>query len=107
MRIGPYRQRVTLQSPQTTRDAYGAEVVTWKNERTVWANVQPFQGREYLEARATTQSLTHRVRLRWQPGLAIHPSWRLLFESRVFDIETVQNRQEENKETVLWCKEVV
>jgi SPP1 family predicted phage head-tail adaptor len=107
MRAGQLDQRITFQSPTVTRDSFGAEVVTWGDVRTVWANIQPFQGREYLEARATTQTLTHRIRLRYQPGLAIHPTWRVLYGARVFDIESVQNRLEENKEVILWVKENV
>ena len=45
---GRLRDRVTIQTRSVTRDAYGAEVVTWATLATVWASVETLSGREYL-----------------------------------------------------------
>lgn len=105
MRAGKLRHRITLQSPAVTRDEFGAEVQTWADERTVWAQVEPLSGREYLEARATTQEITHRIRTRYQPDKALHPTWRVKWGARVFLIESVQNRMERGEEWIVMARE--
>lgn len=107
MRAGNLRHRLALQSYTATQDAYGAETKTWATQRTVWGSVEPLTGREYLEARATTQTVTHRIRVRCQPDLTVTPTWRVSWDGRTFDIESVLNTGERDKETVLMVVENV
>jgi SPP1 family predicted phage head-tail adaptor len=107
MRAGKLRHRLTLQSPTVTRDSYGAETIAWTDERTVWGSVEPLEGREYLEARATTQTITHQIRIRYQKGKTVHPSWRVSYDSRTFVIESVMNRMERDMETIIMARENV
>lgn len=107
VRAGKLRNRVTLQSPVETQNDYGEAIVTWQDERTVYASIEPLQGREYLEARLQTQEISHRVRMRYQPDKALHPSWRIKYGSRVFLIESVANTMERDREWVLMVRENV
>ena len=107
MRAGKLRHRVTLQSPSAVQNSYGEEVITWADERTVYASIEPIDGREYLEARAHTQDISHRIRLRYQPDKSLHPSWRIKEGSRIFLIESVINRMERDREWVVMARENV
>ena len=107
VRAGKLRQRVTLQSPTATQNSYGEEVITWTDERTVYASIEPLQGREYMEARLQTQEISHRIRMRYQPDKALHPSWRVKYGSRTFLIESVANRMERDREWVVMARENV
>lgn len=107
MRSGPLRERITLQSPTVARDSYGAETITWTNERTVYASVEPIKGDEYMEARAFTQTITHRFRIRHQPDKSITPTWRISYDSRTFDIESVINAWERDRTIIIMAVENV
>ena len=62
-------ERVTIEEKQTARDAYGAEMVAWVAVATVWAQVQPLSGREYVTMRAAQSDVSTRFRMRYRTGL--------------------------------------
>lgn len=103
MRIGQLRHRITLQSKTATQDAYGAETVTWKNEKEVHASVDSLNGREYFLAQQMQSEVTHKIRFRYIPGLT--PAWRVKWGTRIFDIKSAINPEEKNSEWILMCKE--
>lgn len=105
MEAGKLRHRVYLQSKSATRDSYGAEVVTWVTEKTVWAAIEPLFGREYFLAHQTQADVDYRIRIRYYDGL--RPDWRILFGTRIFEIKSVINMVERDREMILMCKEYV
>ena len=105
MKIGQLRHRVTIQEKSVAADGYGAEDITWGEVATVWGAVAPLSGREFLEGRNLENEVNTRIRIRYRSGLT--PSMRVSWDSRVFDVEAVINRFEEDKEIWLMCKEVV
>jgi len=105
MRAGWLRHRVTIQKKTTSQDSYGAEQETWTNVATVWAGIEPLRGREYIDAQNATAEVTHRVRIRYQSGIT--PRMRVSFGSRTFEIVSVINVLERNRELELMCREVV
>jgi SPP1 family predicted phage head-tail adaptor len=78
IRIGEFLERITIQSAAITRDAYGAELLTWLDGATVWAKVVAKSGREPILADRpimivgyeitirTNTSITQRHRLVWR-----------------------------------------
>jgi SPP1 family predicted phage head-tail adaptor len=105
MRAGRFRHRVTIKDRVVTRDTYGEEDVTWADVATVWADVQPIRGREYLEMDQAQADLTHRVWLRWRTG--VEPTMRLYLGSRVLQIESVIRPEERRIGLELICRELV
>lgn len=106
MKIGQLRHRVTIQQKTETADAYGgAGSIAWSDYITVWAAVAPLSGREFLEGRNLENEINYRIRIRYRSGL--DPSMRVSWDSRIFDIEAVLNRFEENREIWLMCREIV
>lgn len=92
MRLGPLRHRVTFQARKTGRDEYGQPVEGWDPVVTVWASVEPISGRELLSAQQVQAAVTHRIRCRYQTGLAA--SQRIVFGARYFDIQSLINPME-------------
>jgi len=105
MLAGKLDQRITIQAKQATQSSYGEETVTWTDVATVWAQVSPLAGREYLLGRAMEEQNDIRVRIRFIPNLT--PSMRILHGNKVYDIQAVQNIDSANKELVLMCKEII
>jgi SPP1 family predicted phage head-tail adaptor len=74
---------------------------------TLWAAIEPLQGREALLAAQAQTTLTHRVRLRGENrSRGITARNRLLYGSRIFDIQSVTDSQEGHRELVLDCQEL-
>lgn len=106
MRLGPLRHRVKIQqrteSPSATT---GALTPTWADitDPDMWAAIEPLKGREYHEARARNSEVDTRIRTRHRTG--INAKMRVAFGSRTFDIQSVINVDERNRELHLMCKE--
>ena len=75
MRAGFLRHRLEFQDKSVARDAYGAETITWGESFTVWGSVEPYLGREYLQAKQQQAEVSHRVRIRYRSG--VKPTMRI------------------------------
>ena len=67
--IGAMRHRVTIQHPLETRTDSGHVTHSWKDLRTVWADVRPLSGRELLSAQQVQSDTTHKVTIRYMDGV--------------------------------------
>jgi len=105
MRIGPMRHRITLEAPAESQGSDGSVTRTWAPFATVWASVEPLLGREYFDAQREQADVSHRVRMRYLAGVT--HNMRVVLGSRVFEIESVLNAGERDRELVLMCRESV
>jgi SPP1 family predicted phage head-tail adaptor len=105
MKSGRLRHRVHLQSKTVTRDAFGGETIAWasKTPSPIWAEISPLSAREYFAAQQERSQVTHKIIIRYFSGL--QTAWRVLWGSRQFDIVSVINPEERNKEMILLCTE--
>jgi SPP1 family predicted phage head-tail adaptor len=108
MRAGKLRYLITIQRQTGATDTTGNETLTWKTYATVWAWIEPYVGsaragrEEFAGSQMVGLDYT-RVHLRYLAGLA--PKDQILYGTRVFDIQAVNNRDERNAEMELICKE--
>ena len=100
--VGELRHKVTVQKPITVSDA-GYESVSYTDVATVWASIAPLKGREFWTAKQIASTVTHRVIIRYRSDVSAN--YRILFGSRVFDIETVRNIDERGRWLVMECIE--
>lgn len=105
MNIGTLRHKILFQSRTISRDTFGAETVTWRTEKTVWASVEPISGREYFLAQQVQSEVTHVIKIRYYDG--VRTDWRVIFGSRIFDIKSVINLKERNNQMALMCREFI
>ena len=75
---GKLRERITVQIASGTTNALGETVLAWSNSSAVWASVEGVSAREALIAGQQETSVTHRLRLRYLPGLTqqMRFAWR-------------------------------
>jgi SPP1 family predicted phage head-tail adaptor len=66
LRAGALNRRITLQSRSTGQDTSGGQLLTWTDVATVWAQVEPLNGRELLAAQAVQSSVSHQITIRYQ-----------------------------------------
>jgi SPP1 family predicted phage head-tail adaptor len=103
MNVGKLRKRVQLQHLARNQDSFGEAVPSYSTYATVWASVEPLQGRELEHAQQISAEVTHRVTIRY--NAAVTPEHRVLYGTRILEIEAVINPEERNEYLVLMCKE--
>lgn len=84
IRAGELRERVTVQIASGSTNALGETVLAWSDSSAVWASVQGVSASESLAAGQQAVSVTHRVRIRYLPGLT--QNMRFAWRNRTLDI---------------------
>lgn len=108
LQVNELRRRVQLQSNVPAATGYGQRQPNWQTVGTYWAQVRPLSGRELENARQIKAEVTHRITLRYQgPAAPLNPTQRFLLEGRVFNIVSVVNVDERNRQYDCLCTEQV
>jgi len=94
----------TLTLPRRV-DAAGQENGAWKTLASVYAEILPEAGTESRRLREVYSELTVAIRIRHLSGFTTKD--RILFGSRIFDILSIENRAERNRELLIAAKERV
>lgn len=81
---GKLRERVTVQIASGTTNTLGETVLSWNNSTAVWASVEGVSAREALALGQQETVVTHRVRLRYLPGLT--QNMRFAWRNRTLEI---------------------
>jgi SPP1 family predicted phage head-tail adaptor len=105
MQSGKLRHRITIHDQSESQDSLGQVVVTPAAAFERWAAIEPLSGRELINAQALQADVTHSVTIRHTPGVG--PRMQIQFGSRTFNIGSVLNVDERNREMRLGCVEVV
>lgn len=66
MKAGKLDRRVQIKVKTASRDAYGAEILTYSVLATVWAEVVPISGREYFSAAQFVPEASLKIRMRFR-----------------------------------------
>lgn len=102
---GQMDKRVELQSRSAAVDSFGGQSTTWTTALTVWARIEPLSGRALEAARQLHAEVTHRVTIRYRPGITA--AMRVKYGSRLLDVGYVLNPREANEQLQLMCTEGV
>ncbi len=106
---GKMRHRITFQEFDGEADDYGDPLETddshWNDVVTTWAAIDPISGREFYAAEQSQSEVSHKVRLRYRPGITT--AMRISFGSRRFKIISVIDWEERHESLLLMCKELV
>ena len=66
MKAGKLDRRIQIKVKTSTRDSYGAEILTYTVLATVWAEKVPVTGREYFAASQFIPEATLKFRIRFR-----------------------------------------
>lgn len=105
MRGSKRNKRVIIQSSAETRDSYGAAIETWNTYKSVWANISPDSNNEKLLSDTIDTSSRLKITINYFDGLT--HKMRILYNDRVFNIKSIINREERNRDLVLTVVENV
>jgi SPP1 family predicted phage head-tail adaptor len=101
---GKLRERVTVQIASGTTNTLGETVLTWNNSTAVWASVEGVTARESLGLGQQEISVTHRVKMRYLPGLT--QSMRFAWRNRTLEIVSLLERGNRSEHEII-CQETV
>lgn len=103
--IGEMRKRITIQSIDTTPTASGETADTATEFARAWARIEPLTGREAWIAKEQQATTTHRINLRYQPGITSR--MRAVLGTRVFNFTDVRDLDEMHEELEILATEVL
>jgi SPP1 family predicted phage head-tail adaptor len=103
MRAGQLNKRITLQQPVHTRSAFNEDVVTYADVGQVWAAIDWGSGRRFESASQLNSEVQGVIRIRYRSD--VKPYWRIVYDTRTFEILSIANTKELKVELILNCKE--
>lgn len=103
------RQRLILQQlTGGAADGMGGRTGdTWQPVATIWGQVDPLSGKEYLKAAQMIADASHEITIRYRTGVV--PKMRIQRTdagTQVYEILAVLNPEMRNKQLTLICSEV-
>jgi len=98
-------KRVTIQTPSVVSDDLGQAINTWGTLATVWAAVKPLTGDQRLAAQQVDATASHTVTILYRADVT--PKMRVLYGSRILEIQAVMDPDERHEQLELACAEVV
>lgn len=108
MEAGRLDRRVVIQKKVVVQDTFGQETITWTTVCTLWGEVLPLTGREFLEGRQETAEVSTRIRVRYYQG--IEPEYRASVvvdgTTIVYNILAVLHLGTARRELQLMCREI-
>jgi SPP1 family predicted phage head-tail adaptor len=87
MRAGELDRKIVIEAATATRDAYGAETLTWATFVEVWAKKRDLRGDEYFTAQQMTAKVDAIFTIYWLDGLL--ETMRILYDGKYWDIRSI------------------
>lgn len=111
MRAGRLREKVTLERRTETKNEYGERQWIWTSIATRRCAIEPLMGREFYEQSGEHSRMPTRIRIRHDERVrSLTPDDRAVDYSVspavIYDIDSVQNPKERDREIVLMCERV-
>ena len=102
MNTGRLDKQVTIERFTAAQDELGGVIEHWAPLATVWAAVEPLNGREFFAASTALAEVTTRIRVRYRAGLTVLD--RINHEGALHNITAIINPRSGDRELVLMCK---
>ena len=102
---GKLRERVTVQVASGTTNSLGEQVLTWSDSSSVWASVEGVSSREQLISGQAQVAISHRVRMRYLPGLT-QQNMRFSWRNRTLEIVSLLEHNNRSEHEAI-CQETI
>ena len=100
LRRGELNRYVAIQSRTQATDSFGGQSETWTTIKSVYAKIEALSGRELVAANAVATEVSHRITVNYDAIFSdprIVATYRVLYGTRIFDVEACLNIDEENR----------
>lgn len=106
MSAGKYNKKIIIKQRLVTTDAYNQAIESWSTFRSVWAELQIGQGREYYAAKRNIPTLSGLINIRFMHG--IKPSMQIVYGEKIYNILAIIPKGKQlNDELELHVEEVI
>lgn len=103
LNAGRLRKKVDIYGYREIDSELGGKKVVLAKKATVWAELRPVRGTEFLEYYRETNALQYKITIRYRPDLTEKDV--LLYGSRQFEINSIININEDNVALEIYCTE--
>lgn len=105
MKFSKLRKKLDIQKVVEIQDSLGEPVVTWKNfANNRWAEVVNDGGNENFRGKHTIAEVDKTFKIRYLKGIV--PKMRVVYGGEDYDIESIINVEERNRELLIGCNRV-
>jgi len=104
LKAGVLRHRLAFASATESRDAAGGVTKSWSTYATLWGSITVKSGREKMEAPGPISNHEVEVKIRYNSSVGLEH--RITHDSRVYEINSIDNWEERNIYMVLRCTEL-
>jgi len=104
VKAGDLRRRIVIQTSTPVSDGEGNAGVTWATFASAWAAIEPLTGVEFMSAAMMTDTLSHMVRMRYQPGVTTDMRVYEAATSLYLDIQAVIDIRDIHRQLHLMCQ---
>lgn len=106
MKAGKMRHRITIQTKSVAKGSAGGTVETLADLYTCYADIESIAGREYQGQGQVKSESTHKFWIWYDRTIGmITPKMLISFDSRLFDIESVVDRDERKVKLLIMAVE--
>lgn len=102
--LGALRLRAVLLSPVESADEIGGVSRSFSPLASLWCGLEPVLGDEPFEAGRLTETVRHRISMRWRPDVTAR--MRLSIGSRLFEIESSADPDGRRRRLIVLAREI-
>lgn len=108
-RGGDMRKLATFSDVTLSADSYGDPAEVWTAVGSAqWVSIEYGKGEEFMSGRAVTNERPLTIRTRYRSDLAgLTPKARMAWNSRTFNLVSVTNIGERNRDLVILAREAL
>lgn len=104
MRSGSLRHKITFQLNNEIKNEFNEITNVWADFTQVFAQIVPLRGDEKYQSQHLKTEVNHKIRVRYQDNLT--SKMKIIYGDREFNIDSIINHYEKNKELQIMATEV-
>lgn len=102
---GEFRHIITFQEMEERKNSFGEMTKIWIHKFSTRAGIYPISGKEFFVADKENSEVSHKINIRYRSD--INPAMRIIYNNRIFNIESIINFQERNILIQIMAKELI
>ncbi|MBR1844266.1 MAG: phage head closure protein [Lachnospiraceae bacterium] len=99
---GRLRNRVDIYGQKTITTPLGSDKEVYGKLKTVYAEIRPLRGKEYLESVQLEHSVSYKITIRYTD---VNETNYIKYDGRFFDIESVIDVENRHRDIEIMCNE--
>ena len=97
---GRLRNRIDIYGKKQIETAIGSDKIVWSKIKTVYAEIRPLRGKEYLESVQLEHKVSYKITIRF---MDIDATNYIYYNGKFFDIESVIDVENRHRDLELMC----